>query len=176
MKYYAQPLRDYAVFRGRSTRAEFWVFFLVNTCVSTLLLRIDREFGWLILDAGFGYLSGFYLLGVALPSLAIGVRRLHDTGRTGVFILLPLIPLLGWLILGVLLALPSERGDNQYGRDLGPRPAVELGQGGGPPLAGRKGRFAACPWCGRSNPRGMGKCQWCHEEYLDEAPRRGAGA
>lgn len=174
MSYYIRALRDYAVFEGRATRPEFWVFFLVNAVVSTLLLQIDVRFGWLVLGGGFGYLSGLFVLATLVPTVAVGVRRLHDTGQTGFLMLLPVIPLLGWIILAVMLARDSQRGDNEFGLDSRLRRAVELPDDGGPRHAERKGRLCVCPSCGRTNPHGLQQCQWCHEPYRETSQPRPA--
>jgi uncharacterized membrane protein YhaH (DUF805 family) len=66
-------------------------------------------------ESGIGLLSGIYSLAVLIPSISVGVRRLHDTNRTGWWLLISLIPLLGIIILIVLMVLDSQPDDNQYG-------------------------------------------------------------
>lgn len=98
MTYYLLCWRRYAQFAGRARRAEFWYFLLVNIGVSFLLGATDALLGF-VDDEGNGLLSSLYGLAVFLPSLAVGTRRLHDTGRSGWWQLLFLIPLVGLIVL-----------------------------------------------------------------------------
>jgi uncharacterized membrane protein YhaH (DUF805 family) len=100
----------YADFEGRARRTEYWMFFLVNLIVSIGVTLVGRAIG-------FHALSALYGLALLLPGLAVGVRRLHDTGRSGWWWLVTLIPLAGAVWLIVLLALPGDQGANQYGVD-----------------------------------------------------------
>lgn len=108
-------LANYATFTGRARRSEFWQWYLVIVVLSV----ISRFVGWVL---GSGFIGGsvdllFGLIGLALllPTLAVAVRRLHDTNRSGWWLLIGLVPLVGQLILLVMCVLPSERGANQYG-------------------------------------------------------------
>ena len=109
----------YATFSGRARRSEYWFFVLFSTLVSILLsiLRglLGGSDGGSALGMVFGFLSGIWGLAVLIPSLAVEFRRLHDTGKSGWFILLDLVPLVGWIILIVFLAADSQPGTNQYG-------------------------------------------------------------
>jgi uncharacterized membrane protein YhaH (DUF805 family) len=108
-------LQRYAKFDGRAGRAEFWWFVLANLIISVVLNVIS-------LIIGVDYvLSGLYSLAVLIPSIAVGIRRLHDTDKTGWFLLIGLIPLVGWIILIVFYATPGTPGPNAYG--AGPEPA-----------------------------------------------------
>jgi uncharacterized membrane protein YhaH (DUF805 family) len=117
----------YATFSGRARRAEFWWFTLFNFIVQAVLNVIDGT----IFGFGYGFfdvppthpLSALYSLAVLLPSLAVAVRRLHDTGRSGWWLLIWLIPLVGWIILIWWLATPGDEGPNDHGRD----PLIEDG-------------------------------------------------
>ena len=110
MNYYLAVLKKYAVFSGRATRSEYWYFVLFNTIILLILSLID---GSLTSGEG-GIISGLYSLAVLIPSLAVGARRLHDTGRSGWMLLLMLIPLIGsiWLIV---LFVQDSKADNKYG-------------------------------------------------------------
>ncbi|MDW8416377.1 MAG: DUF805 domain-containing protein [Bacteroidia bacterium] len=116
MKWYLSVLRNYAVFSGRARRMEFWMFVLINSIFSLLLSGIDRLMAraleW---EASIPILNGIYNLVVFLPSLAVAVRRLHDTGRSGWWILLGLIPCIGPIVLLVFFLQNSQPGTNQYG-------------------------------------------------------------
>jgi uncharacterized membrane protein YhaH (DUF805 family) len=102
-------LTNYVNFSGRARRSEYWYFALFAFLVYVAAFVIDSILGTYPL---------FYLLaaaGLLLPGLAVGVRRLHDTNRTGWFILLGLIPVVGAIILLVFFVAEGTPGDNQYG-------------------------------------------------------------
>jgi len=96
---------------------EYWMFVLISILVSVALSFIDGFFGMFDAESGVGLLSGLYSLAVLIPSIAVGIRRLHDRDMKGWWLLLVLIPLIGPIILIVLLALPGTAGSNQYGPD-----------------------------------------------------------
>ena len=100
---YVKVLKHYTVFEGRARRSEFWKFVLVSFVISLVL-------GWVS-----DMLEAVYGLAVLVPSLAVGARRLHDIGKSGWWQLLVLIPVVGWIVLIVFLALDTEPKDNQYG-------------------------------------------------------------
>ena len=108
MNWYLDVLKKYTVFSGRAQRAEYWYFILFNIIISLVLGFMDG-----LLGTG-GVLGGIYLLAVLLPSIAVGIRRLHDTDRSGWWLLIGLIPLVG-LVLLVFMVLDSTPGENQYG-------------------------------------------------------------
>lgn len=112
----------YATFSGRATRSEYWYFVLFNILLEVCLLLLC-VIGGVVLDGMSGAvvglsvcaaLLGLYSLGAFIPSLAVIVRRMHDTGRSGWFIFLPLVPLIGSIILLVFLITDSAP-DNKYG-------------------------------------------------------------
>ena len=115
MDWYIKVLKQYAVFGGRAQRKEYWFFVLFNTLVSIGLTVIDGATGTLNAGIGMGLLSGVYSLAVFIPSLAVTVRRLHDTGRSGWWLLIVLIPLIGALALLAFLIFDSQPDENQYG-------------------------------------------------------------
>ena len=98
----------YVTFSGRARRSEFWWFALFAGIVYIVAGIIDAAIGNQVL----GYLVGLALL---LPSLAVTVRRLHDTGRSGWWILIGLVPLIGAIVLLVFEVQDSQPGTNSYG-------------------------------------------------------------
>jgi uncharacterized membrane protein YhaH (DUF805 family) len=83
MNWYLEVLNKYAVFEGRARRKEYWFFIFFNVLISMALGIIDRLMGSFDPGTGLGILSGIYALGVMIPGMAVSVRRLHDTGRSG---------------------------------------------------------------------------------------------
>jgi len=141
MEWMLMPLRRYAEFSGRSRRKEYWMYFLFVAIVSLVLALLDKLLG---LGGGSGsgrgLLSAIFSLGTLVPSLAVGVRRLHDTDRSGWWILLPLATIipglalmlislsLGMTLVGlglfassvvllIFMCLDGMRGDNRFGPD-----------------------------------------------------------
>lgn len=109
MNYYVEVLtKKYAQFSGRARRSEFWFFVLFNFIASMVLGFIDGFIGYQIL-------SGIYSLAVLVPSIAVWVRRLHDTGKSGWWLLLALVPIVGVIVLLVFAVMDSVAGENQYG-------------------------------------------------------------
>jgi uncharacterized membrane protein YhaH (DUF805 family) len=109
MEWYLKVLKQhYADFNGRARRQEYWMFTLVNIIVAIVLMVLTKVSGL------FSILYTVYALGTFLPSLAVCVRRLHDVGKSGWFILISLIPIVG-LYLIYLLVQDSQPGDNEYG-------------------------------------------------------------
>jgi uncharacterized membrane protein YhaH (DUF805 family) len=117
VSWYLEALKKYAVFSGRSRRMEFWYFVLFNIIVTIVLAVIDTLLGTFNVLRGVGLLSGIYGLAVIIPTLAVAVRRLHDTDRTGWWILIGLIPLIGTIVLLVFYLTPGTPGSNRYGPD-----------------------------------------------------------
>ncbi|HZY19728.1 MAG TPA: DUF805 domain-containing protein [Ramlibacter sp.] len=107
--------RKYTDFTGRAARPEFWWFFLLQLAVYIVASMVH----------GLVYLVA--VLALLLPAIAVGVRRLHDTGKSGWFMLIGLIPLVG-LILLYFFAQPSQQGDNAWG-SAPTGPAGELAPG-----------------------------------------------
>jgi len=103
-------LGNYANFGGRASRGEYWWYTLATVIVTVGLNVLGSVLGDLA-----GILGGLYALGVFIPGLAVSVRRLHDTGRSGWVLLLALIPIVGFIILLVWAASPSASGENKYG-------------------------------------------------------------
>ena len=117
MQWYTEVLKKYVDFSGRARRKEFWMFVLISTVISILLFIVDTIIGTRNTTTGLGLLGGIYLLAVLLPTLAVAVRRLHDTDRSGWSIFISLIPIAGPIILIVFNAQEGSAGDNKYGPD-----------------------------------------------------------
>lgn len=115
MNWYLDVLRKYAVFEGRSRRAEYWYFFLYNVLFGIAAAIVDILAGTYNKGLGIGLVGVIYALAVLLPSLAVAIRRLHDTNRSGWWLLIAFIPLAGAIALIVFYAQDSDPGDNTYG-------------------------------------------------------------
>lgn len=133
MNWYLGVLRQYATFEGRARRKEYWFFVLFYVLVYLALAAVDALTGTYDADAGIGLLSGLYALATLLPNLAVTARRLHDTDRSGWWILVGLVPLIGGIVLLVFMCLDSQPGGNRFG----PNPKGVLGQGTPSPEAAR---------------------------------------
>ena len=114
MGWYLEVLKKYAVFNGRARRKEIWMFVLVNLIVALVLAFIDSKIG-LMSETGYGILSGIYSLAILVPSIAVTVRRLHDTNRSGMWYLIAFVPVIGGLALIYFCVLDGDAGMNQYG-------------------------------------------------------------
>ncbi len=115
MNWYLKALRQYADFNGRARRKEYWMFFLFNIILAVAAMLLDNILGIASGEFGYGPLYGIYVLALIIPGLAVGVRRLHDVGKSGWMILISLIPLLGAIWLLVLMVMDSNPGDNRFG-------------------------------------------------------------
>ncbi|MEZ4615064.1 MAG: DUF805 domain-containing protein [Caldilineaceae bacterium] len=115
MNWYLMAFQRTMDFSGRSRRKEFWMFFLFNFVISLLLAIVDRMMGTAAAESGVGILSGIYSLLVLLPSLSLSIRRLHDTGRSGWWILISLVPIIGPIVYIVFAATEGDAGTNQFG-------------------------------------------------------------
>ncbi|NBQ13843.1 MAG: DUF805 domain-containing protein [Proteobacteria bacterium] len=121
MNWYIEVLKNYATFTGRARRKEYWMFVLVNCLVVAGLVIIESVIRGA--NSGTAILANLYLLAVLLPTLAVAVRRLHDTNRSGWWLLVSFIPLVGAIVLLIFLVSDSQPGDNTYGPNpkSGPR-------------------------------------------------------
>lgn len=99
--------KKYADFNGRARRSEYWYFVLFNTLVAIVAAIIDSVIGFPIV-----YLV--YALASIIPSIAVAVRRMHDTNKSGWYLLLSLIPLVGLIVI-YFLVMDSDEGENKYG-------------------------------------------------------------
>lgn len=103
INYYIKVLQNYVNFNGRARRAEYWYFALASGIISAILNGVGAAME-------FPLLSGIYSLVVLLPSIAVGVRRMHDVGKSGWFILIPIYNL-------ILAVTEGNSGENEYGSD-----------------------------------------------------------
>ena len=115
MSWYLEVLKKYAVFGGRARRKEYWMFVLFNMIFAIVAMILDNVLGIAIEGLGYGPLYGLYCLAVLIPGLAVSVRRLHDVGKSGWFLLINLIPLVGGIWYLVVVCGDSSPGENQYG-------------------------------------------------------------
>lgn len=116
MNWYLEVLKKYAEFSGRARRKEYWFFVLFSSVIGIGLVVIDFLAGTIISDSGVGVMSGIYYLAVLIPGLAVSVRRLHDTDRSGWMMLIGLIPCVG-LVLLFFMVQDGTRGRNKFGSD-----------------------------------------------------------
>ena len=122
MNWYLTVLKKYAEFSGRARRKEYWMFALMNFLISILISIVGAVIGdtnGLIAVS----LSGVYALFIFIPSLAVTVRRLHDTNKSGWWILITLVPLIGGLVLLIFMIMDSDPNTNAYGAN--PKSAPE---------------------------------------------------
>ncbi len=115
MNWYIGVLTKFADFSGRARRKEYWMWALFYIIGVIVLSIIDGMLG-MRGASGFGLLSGLFMLLNLVPSIAVGVRRLHDRDMSGWFMLLALVPLAG-IALFVIFCLEGTRGSNKYGPD-----------------------------------------------------------
>lgn len=110
MNWFVEVLKKYAVFSGRARRQEYWMFTLIASLIYlgliVLGLAMDTEVPELVFFAA-----------TFLPSLAVSVRRLHDTGRSGWWVLIGMVPCVGSIVIIIFMATEGERGENRYGPD-----------------------------------------------------------
>ncbi|KKW91103.1 DUF805 domain-containing protein [Sphingobium chungbukense] len=138
MEWMLLPLRRYARFSGRARPKEYWMFvlflllgFFILSLVETMLglTTTDRWFqrGPWWASAGYstrgGPLTGLFALAMLIPQLAVSVRRLHDTDRTGWWLLIVVFPFIGSIVLLIFLIMSGTRGANRFGPD-----PVEVGE------------------------------------------------
>ncbi|MDE0867384.1 MAG: DUF805 domain-containing protein [Aquiluna sp.] len=110
----------YTMFKGRSRRSEYWFIqlFLIITNLAAAaidLALMDGDVDRFIANGGGGILGLIWILVTIVPALAVLVRRLHDTGKSGWWALIGLVPLVGGVVLFVFSVLDSTAGENQYG-------------------------------------------------------------
>jgi uncharacterized membrane protein YhaH (DUF805 family) len=115
MQWFMTALQKWADFSGRARRREYWFFLLVYLVIYIVLTIVDTMVGLLNAATGIGILGGLFALAMLIPSISVGVRRLHDTGRSGWWLLIALIPIVGAVVLLVFYLLDSQPGDNRFG-------------------------------------------------------------
>ncbi len=147
MEWMLLPLRRYARFSGRSRPKEYWMFILflvlcfIAISIVEGLLGLSSTEHWVrrgpwSFDTGYqtrgGPLTGLFGLAMLIPWLAVAVRRLHDTDRSGFWLLIVFFPLIGSIILLIFFIMSGTRGANRFGPD-----PIEVGE---PELAGQPGK------------------------------------
>ncbi len=147
MEWMLLPLRRYARFSGRARPKEYWMFILflllcfIAISIVEGLLGLSTTEHWVrrgpwSFNTGYhtrgGPLTGLFGLAILIPWLAVAVRRLHDTDRSGFWLLIIFFPLIGSLVLLVFFIMSGTRGPNRFGPD-----PVEVGE---PELVGRIGK------------------------------------
>ncbi len=115
MDWYIKALKNWKDFAGRSRRKEYWFFILINAIISIGLSIVDQIIGTANAESGFGVLGTVYALVILVPAIAVTIRRLHDTNKSGWWILIIFIPIIGPLVLLYFMIIDSDEGDNQYG-------------------------------------------------------------
>jgi len=116
MDWYFKVLRNYVGFSGRARRKEFWMFILVNLVLTGVLSILDKMLG-LRIAKDEGLLTTIYGVLIFLPYWAVQFRRLHDTDRSAWWLLLLLIPIVGWLIILAFNCQNGTPGENKFGSD-----------------------------------------------------------
>ena len=113
MNYYLKALKNYATFKGRARRSEYWYFFLFNLIIGFALVFVS-----LLLQTPI--LSNIYLVATLIPGVAVAFRRMHDVEKSGWFALIPIYNL-------ILVTREGTKGNNKYGANpKAPRPASQL--------------------------------------------------
>ncbi len=117
MNWFLAALNKYADFSGRAQRSEYWYFYLFYILIYIALAMVGGWVGSLSDDTGvgMGILMGLFTLGMLMPSIAVGVRRLHDTDRSGWWMLIGLIPIIGGIVLLVFCVQDSQPTTNRFG-------------------------------------------------------------
>lgn len=110
MEWFVKVLKNYATFKGRARRKEYWMFTLFSIIISIVLTIIDVSIGTFSLEVGRGLFSTLFSLGVIIPTIAVGVRRMHDVNKSGWFLLIPIYNL-------ILVCTEGDKGSNEYGTD-----------------------------------------------------------
>jgi|TARA_B110000037_G_scaffold54632_1_gene66937 uncharacterized membrane protein YhaH (DUF805 family) len=116
MKYYLKALKNYADFSGRARRKEYWLFTLYNIIIFVALVFLGAMVGFPRGAEGVFVFVAFYMVGVLIPALAVSVRRLHDTGRSGWWLLLYFVPF-GAIVVLVFLVQDSNPASNKFGKN-----------------------------------------------------------
>ena len=109
MNWYIEVLKKYAEFNGRARRTEYWMFALINGIIYFLLNLVEVMLG------GPGFVGMIYGLAILISGLAVTVRRLHDTGRSGWWLLIAFVPIVGSIVLLVFMVQDSTPGPNNFG-------------------------------------------------------------
>lgn len=115
MEWYLKVMKQYADFNGRARRKEYWMFFLFNMIFALVAILVDNLLGLRFNEQiPYGYLYLLYGLATFIPGIAVGVRRLHDVGKSGWWYFIAIIPLAGLYLL-YLFVQDGTPGSNEYG-------------------------------------------------------------
>lgn len=123
MHWYLGVFKKYADFSGRARRMEYWMFNLFNIIILTVLFILMFAFvdgqtqQFTTMSAIFGIILVIYCLGTILPNIAVTVRRLHDTDRSGAWFFINFVPYIGGLVLLIFMCLNGTPGSNRFGED-----------------------------------------------------------
>lgn len=140
MHWFLDPIqKHYADFEGRVGRQEFWMFVLFVFGLNIVLEILHVE-----------VLSMVVSLALFIPNIALGARRLHDTGRSGWYQLLVIVPIIGWIILIIWFAQETTLADNEYGAPAVPK--VEPGSTPAAPMASTTPAASEAPKTETSEP------------------------
>ena len=112
-----RPLKKYADFSGRAPRAEYWWFYLLIIVGYVIATILDSMLGLGQTVGPYGVLMCVFALAILIPSIAAGIRRLHDTDHSGWWLLIGLVPLIGAIVLIVYFVTQGTQGPNRYGED-----------------------------------------------------------
>lgn len=115
-------MKKYVDFSGRARRTEYWMFALFNMIFAVVALVLDSILGTVSEGSVYGLFYGLFSLAIMLPTWAVTVRRLHDVGKSGWWILISLVPIIGGIWLFILTISDSQPGENAYG----PNPKVSM--------------------------------------------------
>lgn len=115
VQWYLRVLRKYAVFTGRARRKEYWIFGLIDVLIIFALKYPHFLTSQIDPETRLGQLQMLYVFATFVPFVAVSVRRLHDTNRSGWWVLLVLIPVIGMIPTFIFMAEDSEPGENRYG-------------------------------------------------------------
>ena len=150
MNWYLEVLKKYAVFSGRARRKEYWMFFLFNFIIASVLGVVGGLVGSQIIGT-------LYDVAVLIPSIAVFVRRLHDTGRSGWWWFIALIPIIGWIVLLLYMVEDGNLGQNQYGTN--PKEATTEKN------KIESGEMKKCPECAELVRKEARICRFCNYEF-----------
>lgn len=123
MSWYISVFRNYDDFSGRARRKEYWLFLLTNMVLVCVAAILDYVVGTHEITS-LGVFGLLFVAAITIPSWAVAVRRLHDSSRSGWWLLVSVVPFVGLLVAIVLLLLPGTPGENEYGQDPRPQLAV----------------------------------------------------
>ncbi len=136
MEWMLLPYRRYAEFTGRSRRREYWLFVLLYLLVMMVIEAIFGTPRAITMSSGFSYgiiangtgttVGNLFWLASFIPGLAVSVRRLHDIDRSGWWLLLGFVPVLGWFTLFIFYCLDGTAGSNRFGPDPKARGYVDV--------------------------------------------------